>query len=105
MPRIRTLNLYPRAVIGRWRCPVCGVRAPWQHRDHACALCGRDVAPHTCSQPCRSPDCRRGMVLDHDHVTGRPRAYLCRSCNGRVGRVETGRGEDAAVAAYLEAHR
>lgn len=30
------------------------------------------------------------MVLDHDHTTGKPRDYICQSCNHVVGRFERG---------------
>ena len=28
------------------------------------------------------------MVLDHDHITGKPRAWICDSCNTGLGRFK-----------------
>lgn len=28
------------------------------------------------------------MVLDHDHTTGKPRAWICDSCNTGLGRFK-----------------
>lgn len=42
----------------------------------ACEFCGR--------QNCR-------LVLDHNHVTGRIRAWLCHQCNTMEGYIATGR--------------
>ncbi len=30
------------------------------------------------------------VVLDHDHSTGKARAYICQSCNHLLGRFERG---------------
>jgi Autographiviridae endonuclease VII len=47
--------------------------------------------------------------LDHDHQSGKPRAFLCGSCNSKLGHFETVLGFpesiSAALAAYLEKFR
>jgi hypothetical protein len=76
--------------------------APGQHeiaeavRAHvtACACCASSEA--------RS---KHGWVADHDHETGRFRAYLCHPCNITVGLVEKhGLDMSPSVAAYLARH-
>lgn len=49
-----------------------------------CAVCGENGLP-------------RGLILDHDHATGRPRFMLCCRCNVAVGMVK----EDPAKAYSL----
>lgn len=44
------------------------------------------------------------MDLDHNHVTGAIRKFLCSPCNLLVGNVESNRDKLHAVLAYLEEH-
>ena len=45
----------------------------------------RDKAGGIC-QLCGCPAVK--LVLDHNHQTGAPRAFVCDSCNHAIGRVE-----------------
>lgn len=44
-----------------------------------------------CSEPLKSDLSPWFVVLDHNHETGKPRAYICQSCNKLVGQVENGK--------------
>lgn len=45
----------------------------------ACAVCGSNEQPVAGTH--------RGLHLDHDHKTGKPRGILCSRCNQVLGRV------------------
>lgn len=62
---------YRRAWHGKWRCGLCGKGTRAEH-VHICPRCG-SVAR---------------LVLDHDHRTGKPRAFVCRPCNAAIGHYE-----------------
>ena len=50
-----------------------GLPEPTRPRPEACELCG------TLSKP------ERGLCVDHDHVTGEFRGWLCGNCNRGLG--------------------
>lgn len=54
-----------------------------------CASCGTDGAP-------------RGLVLDHCHATGNPRAMLCASCNIAFGHLRESPDRIRGLLAYAE---
>jgi hypothetical protein len=56
-----------------------------------CAICGIPEA--------QAP--RRRLALDHDHVTGRPRALLCHHCNVGLGHFKDSRHLLGLAIAYL----
>lgn len=75
----------------------------WTHHRHykaeftriqgnRCAICGvtQEDAP------------RKVLLLDHDHVTGRPRALLCHHCNCGLGHFRDNPARMLAAIAYLE---
>jgi hypothetical protein len=64
----------------------------YDEQDGVCAVCG--------SLGTLRGDGTFGLVLDHCHRTGRPRALLCGRCNIAVGMVK----ENAAVALSLAAY-
>lgn len=52
---------------------------------------------------CKKPDWGlRGPHVDHDHVTGRVRGILCKSCNVALGMVKDNLGIARALVVYLE---
>lgn len=64
----------------------------YQEQDGACAICG-------CAGTKRG-DGTFGLILDHCHRSGRPRALLCGRCNVAVGMVR----ENVAIARSLAAY-
>lgn len=57
--------------------------------DGACEICGDDVdVPN----------------VDHDHLTGKARGYLCRSCNLGLGNFKDSSDRLTRAIAYLNAH-
>lgn len=62
-------------------------------RDKRCAICGR-----------LDGDNAKALHLDHDHVGGRPRGWLCSQHNVALGMFEDNVEHLRAAIAYLEAH-
>jgi len=56
-------------------------------QNDLCALCDDKMTP-----PC----------VDHDHVSGKVRALLCRNCNNALGKLQDCPGLLLKAAAYLE---
>ena len=46
-----------------------------------CAICETDIFLY---------NMRQRPVLDHDHRSGKPRGFLCNTCNIRLGHIENG---------------
>jgi hypothetical protein len=38
-----------------------------------------------CSQPCKT---KKGLAVDHNHITGKIRGLLCANCNGAIGMLQ-----------------
>lgn len=53
-----------------------------QQQNYKCAICGKNER-----------DVPKGLVVDHDHITGRVRELLCGSCNLGLGHFK----DDAAL--------
>lgn len=64
-------------------------------QGHRCAICG-EAEPPVASN--RKVD---GWHFDHDHRTGRPRGFLCFTCNQRLGVLESDPQWVEAARAYL----
>lgn len=50
---------------------------------------------------CKKPPGKRGLHLDHDHVTGRFRGWLCHKCNNSIGMLGDNIGGVKAAIEYL----
>lgn len=50
-------------------------------QNYTCAICHRELQ-----------ELEHGLVVDHDHVTGKVRALLCGNCNTALGLL----GDDVA---------
>lgn len=72
-----------------------GMTVPQLHAmiDNQAGLCG------ICTVPMKPG---RDTNVDHDHATGRVRGLLCRSCNTRLGRIESDKLVASATLAYAE---
>ena len=63
-----------------------------EEQNYECAICGK---PHD--------DCKYGLVVDHNHRTGRVRGLLCTYCNRRVvGRIGDDRRRMQGFVAYIQ---
>src|SRR5258708_33327015 len=66
------IRLYKRA--WRYGIPIADIEAMWLRQEGRCAIC-KDKLDFA----------GRGSALDHDHRTGRMRAFLCRDCTIAIG--------------------
>lgn len=60
--------------------------------------------PPTC-EICNRPPNKRALALDHDHVTGKFRGWLCENCNNGLGRFKDNITLLLQAAIYLETTR
>lgn len=67
--------------------------AMWVDQEGRCAACGYEFADE------------HDAHLDHDHATGRVRAFLCGGCNHIMGRCGEDLDQLVAVAEYLICQR
>lgn len=61
-------------------------------QEGRCAVCGEVLKPG------------KETHLDHDHVTGKVRGFLCRRCNSAIGMVQDSPAVLRRAADYLERH-
>lgn len=59
-----------------------------------CAVCGSNGE--------KLGDGNRGLVLDHDHTTGAPRALLCTRCNVALGMLKESKVITARMLSYIQ---
>jgi hypothetical protein len=50
------------------------------------------------------PDQRKGLAVDHDHVTKKVRGLLCRGCNTAIGHVYEDVNRLSGLIEYLRIH-
>lgn len=59
-----------------------------------------------CAICSRGPDTVDGLLhIDHDHMTGRVRALLCKKCNTALGNIQDNAEVVARMTKYLESHQ
>lgn len=66
-----------------------GYPAPTRPKPEFCECCG-------------GPPGKKSMALDHDHVTGKFRGWICHSCNLGIGRPGDTIGGLMRAVTYLE---
>ena len=59
-------------------------------QDGKCAICGKYVG--------------KNLQVDHDHVSGKVRELLCRSCNTGIGHLKDSPRNALNAAKYLRKH-
>jgi hypothetical protein len=64
-------------------------------QGHACAICRTPLSDLT-------DEDRRGLHVDHCHVTGRVRGLLCNACNRSIGGLRDDPGLLRKAADYIE---
>jgi hypothetical protein len=83
-------------------CRLCGLErrriTNGVHPDDARLVC----PPGQRCEICDGDGGARGLVLDHDHATGRFRGWLCHRCNSAIGHVGDDRQRLRNAIAYLE---
>jgi|TARA_R110000744_G_scaffold6073_1_gene21379 hypothetical protein len=69
--------------------------------EYRCPICVRDETEAAgCGGVSRSP-----WTLDHDHLTGKFRGWLCHSCNRTLGGLKDDFGTLARIKTYLKKGR
>ncbi len=69
-----------------------------EKQNHRCAIC------LSLDSACWLPAARRyGLVVDHDHSTGKIRGLLCDTCNRYIGRRQCALDRLKRTVAYLDA--
>jgi len=53
---------------------------------------------------CKEPEQKQRLALDHDHVTNRPRGFLCRRCNQGLGFFRDDITIMAKAISYIQDH-
>lgn len=70
-------------------------------QDNKCAICNEEEsAPNV-----HKKDQKRRLALDHDHLTGQIRGFLCYRCNTTLGKVKDNVELLQSMINYLEEHK
>lgn len=69
-------------------------RAMLAEQNAMCAICGH---PH-------DEGLRKGLVVDHNHTTGKVRGLLCRHCNTAIGQLKEDPSLFQRAVSYLAQH-
>jgi hypothetical protein len=78
-----------------------GREANWSRKGLPVPLRPIPILCECCSRP---PKSGRALHLDHDHVTGKFRGWLCASCNLAIGKLGDNLPRVLMAVAYLMAH-
>ena len=102
----------------RWRCPSCDSSYQTTIRklkkanplpdNHSCACCGKSAEDIPDAYVNRGPKPTRVIAkfcLDHDHVTGEFRGWLCAKCNSALGLMQDSPTILRKAIEYLETTR
>lgn len=84
--------------MGRFRVALANIRAMAKRRGYApCHASDHQVASAFTGRChiCRAPESTltRRLAIDHSHVTGQFRGWLCQPCNTAMGIVDRNRGQ------------
>jgi len=108
----RSVDRYKPGTFGYFCLKLNAINAVAKKRGHAplTATAEEIAAIYERSQglcaACRKPPRgRRPLVLDHNHVTGKVRAFLCDHCNVSIGMAGDSAEMLRKLADYIEAHQ
>ena len=80
---------------------------PYPNRDYKCPICNlteKEIRDRGAFQGFTSATSKTVWTLDHDHKTGKGRAYICDYCNIMIGRSLDNPKVLESGAAYLRKH-
>ena len=88
------------------RVDIDGVKMPQSERDRMNRIKPKPYELFECPicHKVTIPDVTANIVIDHDHRTGRARAWICDSCNTGIGRFQDSPEMLEQIAAYIKSH-
>lgn len=92
-PEQRRIRVYTRILKSKYGLTREQHAAMVAAQDGKCAIC-HQVPTH-----------KKGLVVDHDHATGKVRALLCAHCNTALGLFDDDPAHLRAAADYLDQHK
>lgn len=88
------------------RVDIDGVKMPKSERDRMNRIKPKPYELFECPicHKVTIPDVTANIVIDHDHRTGRARAWICDSCNTGIGRFQDSPEMLEKIAEYIKKH-